>query len=254
MTVDDRRTYIHRRLQSAGELSYMVLAEELGVSEMTIRRDIEVLEGRGSVRRVLGGAIPFVGKGDEPSFESRVLDAADEKSHIAEAVVALLEPRETVILDSGSTVLAVARAIRGRGLGLTVVTASVLPALELADEPESTIFLAGGRLRPGELSLIGADTEKSLAGFNCDTYIAGIAGLHATKGMSDYNSEESNVKRAALAAADRVIVPVDSSKLGRASLIHIAPMSAATVIVSDGPPHHPVLEAARRAGVDVVVC
>ncbi|MFV0427389.1 MAG: DeoR/GlpR family DNA-binding transcription regulator [Beutenbergiaceae bacterium] len=254
MTIDERRSFIERRLHSAGKLSYDVLAEELGVSEMTIRRDVEVLEEQGKLRRVLGGVIPFVSKGEEPSFESRLIQGADEKRHIADAVVALLEPHETVILDGGSTVLAVARAISGKGLGLTVVTSSVLAALELADEPETSIFLTGGALRPGELSLIGTETQTALQQYNCDTYIAGVAGVHATRGFSDYNSEESSVKRAAIASADRVIVPVDSSKLGKTNLVSIAPLSAASIIVTDGPRDHALLAAARRIGVEVIHC
>lgn len=251
MSLEERRTFIERRLRSAGELNYVELAQELGVSEMTIRRDLEVLESRGTVHRVLGGAISSVGKAEEPSFESRLLQAADEKLHIAHAVVGLLKARETVILDGGSTVLAVARCIRGLGLGLTVVTNSVLAALELVDEPATTVFVTGGRLRPGELSLIGSEAERSLDRYNCDTYVLGVAGLDPVHGLTDYHSEESSVKRFALASADRVIVPVDSSKLGKVNLIKIAPLNAATVIVADSPYDHPALEAARRAGVEV---
>jgi len=254
MTVDKRRQHIERRLAEAGELSYPVLAEELGVSEMTIRRDVEAMEAQGLVRRVLGGVIPFVSKAEEPAFESRLLHSADEKRHIAEAVVGLLEPRETVILDSGSTVLAVARGIRGRGLGLTVLTPSVLAALELVDEPDTTVFMTGGRLRAGELSLIGSEAEQSMSRYNCDTYVVGVAGLAGPRGLTDYHAEESAVKRAALEYADRVIVPVDSSKLGKIHLINVAPLSRATVIVTDGPEDHPTLEAARRAGAEVVLC
>jgi DeoR/GlpR family transcriptional regulator of sugar metabolism len=254
MTVDERRAYIEQRLQAEGELSYAELAKELSVSEMTIRRDFEVLETRGVARRVLGGAIPFVSKGEEPSFESRLMQAADEKAHIARAVVALLEPRETVILDSGSTVLAVARALRDHKLGLTVVTPSVLSALELVDEPGTEVYLAGGRLRQGELSLIGSDAERSFERFNCDTFVLGVAGVDGVHGFTDYHSEESGMKRAALRSADRIIVPVDSTKLGKVHLINVAPLDAATVIVSDGPSDHPTLEAARRAGIEVVLC
>ncbi len=253
-TVEQRRAHIEHRLQSTtGRLGYIELAQELGVSEMTIRRDFEALEKRGIVRRVLGGAIPFVSKTEEPSFESRLVQAADQKAHIASAVIELLKPHETVILDSGSTVLAVARGLRDRGLGLTIVTPSVLAALELVDEHDTDVFLAGGRLRKGELSLIGSDAERALERFNCDTCILGVAGVDPTHGLTDYHSEESGMKRAIIGSADRVIVPVDSSKLGKVHLISVAPLTAATVIVTDGPADHHTLEAARRAGIQVVL-
>ncbi|WP_263993650.1 DeoR/GlpR family DNA-binding transcription regulator, partial [Mycolicibacterium fallax] len=166
------------------------LAEEFRVSEMTIRRDIERLEEQGIARRVLGGAIAYGGKSTEPSFDARAAVAAGEKVHIASAVADLLVPRETVVLDSGSTVLAVARAIKGRNLGLTVITPSLLVAVELADEPDTTILLTGGKVRPGELSLIGAEAEDFYLRYNADTYVMGIAGVHGRRGASEYHREE----------------------------------------------------------------
>ncbi len=252
MTVKERRALIQKQLMSEGEVDYASLAATFDVSEMTIRRDLEVLESRGAIRRVLGGAIAFAGKAVEPAFETRVHEAAAQKKHIAAAAASLLERHETVILDSGSTALAVAREIRGRDLGLTVITPSVPAALELVDEPATTIYLTGGRLRPGELSMIGADAEATYRRYNCDTYIMGVAGIDAKRGLTDYHGEESDVKRTALESADRVIVVVYSSKLGHVQLVNIAPLSAAHTIVTDGPRDHPVIEAARQQGVDIV--
>lgn len=246
-----RRAAIAARIHTDREVDFASLAEEFAVSEMTIRRDIERLEDQGVARRVLGGAIAFGGKSTEPSFDARAAVAAGGKTHIAEAVADLLAPQETVILDSGSTVLAVARALKGRGLGLTVITPSVLVAIELADEPDTTILLTGGKVRPGELSLIGAEAEDFYLRYNCDTYVMGIAGVHGLRGASEYHREEGNVKQAAMRAADRVIVAADASKLGRVQLINVAPVSAISVLVTDGAPTHPTVEAMRAAGVDV---
>lgn len=246
-----RRAAIAARIHADREVDFASLAEEYGVSEMTIRRDIERLEDQGIARRVLGGAIAFGGKSIEPSFDARAAVAAGEKTHIARAVADLLAPQETVILDSGSTVLAVARAIKGRGLGLTVITPSVLVAVELADEPDTTILLTGGKIRPGELSLIGAEAEDFYLRYNCDTYVMGIAGVHGKRGASEYHREEGNVKQAAMRSADRVIVAADASKLGRVQLINVAPVSAISVLVTDGSPTHPTVDALRAAGVDV---
>ncbi|MGE2729926.1 DeoR/GlpR family DNA-binding transcription regulator [Mycolicibacterium vaccae] len=251
LDVHARRAAIATRIQTDREVDFASLAEEFGVSEMTIRRDIEKLEEQGIARRVLGGAIAFGGKSTEPSFDVRTAVAAGEKAHIATAVADLLAPQETVILDSGSTVLAVARALKGRGLGLTVITPSLLVAVELADEPDTTVLLTGGKIRPGELSLIGAEAEDFYLRYNCDTYVMGIAGVHGRRGASEYHREEGNVKQAAMRAADRVIVAADASKLGRVQLINVAPVSAISVLVTDGPATHPTVEALRAAGVDV---
>lgn len=252
MSAETRREGISQRILDMGEADFASLAREFGVSEMTVRRDIDLLEGRGLVRRVFGGAISFTSKAYEPPFESRAADAATEKAHIARATVDLLHEKETVVLDSGSTVLAVARAIRGRGLGLTVITPSVPVALELSDEPNTTVLLTGGMLRPGELSLIGPEAESTFDLYNCDTYVMGIAGFDGVRGASEYHREEGSVKRAAVRAADRVIVAADHSKLGRVQLVHVASIASITAIVTDGDPEVATLVAAREAGVQVV--
>jgi DeoR/GlpR family transcriptional regulator of sugar metabolism len=247
-----RRAAVAARIHTDREVDFTTLADEFGVSAMTIRRDIERLEEQGVARRVLGGAIAFGGKSTEPPFAARAADSADEKLHIARAVADLLTPHETVILDSGSTVLAVARALKGRDLGLTVITPSVLVAVELADEPDTTVLLTGGKVRPGELSLIGAEAEDFYLRYNCDTYVMGIAGVDGKRGASEYHREEGNVKQAAMRSADRVIVAADATKLGRVQLINVAPVSGISVLVTDGSTTHPTVEALTAAGVNVV--
>lgn len=252
MDVRTRRDRIEHRARAAREINYAQLAAEFDVSEMTIRRDVEALEALGVVRRVVGGAIAVQGKDTEPAFATRMADAAQEKIHIAEVVADLIGVNETLILDSGSTALAVANSLKGRGLGLTVVTPSVLAALALVDEPDTTVVLTGGELRSGELSLIGSGAEDTLANFNCDTFVMGVAGIDGDRGISDYHQAESRVKRAASRRADRVIVAADKSKLGRVTFVSIAALAEVQIIVSDGAPDHPTLTAARNAGVDVI--
>ncbi|RJQ79460.1 DeoR/GlpR transcriptional regulator [Pseudonocardiaceae bacterium YIM PH 21723] len=249
--VSERQRMIREHVLAHGEVEFAALAAEFRVSEMTIRRDIDALEAEGAVRKVIGGAIA-VSKIAEPSFAARADLEATSKQHIAEAVVTRLTARETVILDSGSTALAVARALRGAGLGLTVLTPSILIAVELAGEPDTTVLLAGGLVRPGELSLIGTDAVEWFARYNCDTFVMGVAGVATTSGYTDYHRDESAVKRAAIAAADRLIVVADHTKLDRSHLVNIAPLDAAEILVTDGDPDHPVLAAAAHGGVEVI--
>ncbi|MET0900287.1 MAG: DeoR family transcriptional regulator, partial [Mycobacterium sp.] len=117
MTLDvkTRRDRIEQRVRSAHEVGYTALAAEFEVSEMTIRRDVEALEALGVLRRVVGGAIAVQGKDTEPSFATRMADGAQQKNHIADVVADLIGPNETLILDSGSTALAVAHSLQGRG-------------------------------------------------------------------------------------------------------------------------------------------
>ncbi|PZU39901.1 MAG: DeoR/GlpR transcriptional regulator [Microbacterium sp.] len=251
MDVTKRRTLIEEEVIRAGEVSFVALAERFDVSEMTIRRDIEALQSMGVVRRVSGGAIALAGTAFEPSYGLRAGRAAGSKAQIGERIAALLHPGETVVLDSGSTVLAVAQAIRGLNLGLTVITPSIGVATALADEPGTQVLLTGGVVRPGELSLIGSDAELMMARYNCDTYVAGVAGVDAVRGLTEYHPQEASVKEAAVRASRRVIVGVDQEKLGRVHLVNVAPLHAVAALVSDAPSTHPTLEAATARGVDV---
>ncbi|GAA1737791.1 DeoR/GlpR family DNA-binding transcription regulator [Microbacterium paludicola] len=253
MDVAQRRTAIEEQVIRTGEVSFVELAESFGVSEMTIRRDIEALQTQGIVRRVSGGAIALSGTAFEPSYGLRAGRAADSKEHIAEEVAALLRPGETVLFDSGSTVLAIARAVRGRGLRLTVLTPSIGVAQELADEPDTQVLLIGGLVRPGELSLIGPDAEQMIGRYNCDTYIAGVAGVDAERGLTEYHPQEASVKQAAVRASTRVIVGVEAAKLGRVHLVTVAPLTVVSTLVTDASSDHPTVVAARAGGADVVV-
>ena len=252
MDVTERRKFIAEQVATEGEVEFAALAEICDVSEMTIRRDIEVLEQEGLIRRVVGGAIAVGGTAQEPPFHSRASVAAQEKEHIARAVVSLVSPGETVFLDSGSTVLSVARAIRQTAMPLTVITPSVLAGLELSDCPEISVHLVGGLLRPGELSVIGSDTTESLARFNCDTAVIGVAGVDSAGGISDYHHDEAYVKRTAIAISKRTIVAADHTKLGRAALIKIAELSEVSNLVTDSDRRNKTVRAAEAAGISVV--
>ncbi|MFE4663936.1 DeoR/GlpR family DNA-binding transcription regulator [Streptomyces sp. NPDC056716] len=246
-----RRELIRDELLNQGEIEFSTLAMRFRVSEMTIRRDIESLEAEGVARKIIGGAIAL-GKSAEPTFEARSNLDVESKQHMAEAVVGQLSAHETVILDSGSTVLAVARAIRGRALGLTVITPSLLVAIELSEEPDTSVLVTGGLIRPGELSLIGAEAAETYRRYNCDTFVMGVAGVHEQRGFTDYHRDESAVKRAAIDASDRLIVVADHSKMGRAHFCNIAPLSAADVLVTDEVTDSPLIASAVTAGVSVI--
>jgi len=252
MNVTQRRESIASQVVAYGEVDFQSLAAQFGVSEMTIRRDVEALEGEGLVRRIVGGAISVRSTSAEPPFESRASASAQAKERIAQAVVELLIPGETVLLDSGSTVLSVARAIKRKSLKLTIVTPSTLAGLELADAPDTTVYLTGGQLRPGELSLIGPEAINSVRRFNCDTFVMGVAGVDLRGGISDYHYDEAHVKQAGMASSRRTIIAADHTKLGRMALVKIADMSDIATLVTDAREDHPSVKEAQSQGMQVV--
>lgn len=251
MNSERRRGSIGGLLADRGQVGIAELAAEFEVSEMTIRRDLEELEDQGLARRVRGGAIATVSRSYEPPFAARATDAQDAKLRIAEAAAGFVEFGETAILDVGTTTLALARCLRGRG-GLTVLTPSVQAVLELAGDPNMRVIMTGGVVRPGELSLVGSLAEETFAQFNCDVLFLGVGGIDAHKGLTEYNLDDTRVKRAAMKAASRTVALADRSKFGRVCLATIAALTQIDVLITDAEPSHPLLSAARDVGVQVV--
>jgi len=251
MNTETRRRTITGFLADRGQVAIAELAAEFEVSEMTIRRDLEELEGQGVARRVRGGAIATVSRGYEPPWATRATDAPQAKQRIAEAAADYIEYGETAILDVGTTTLALARCLRGRG-GLTIVTPSLHAAIELGGDPNTRVIMTGGIVRPGELSLVGSLAEDTFSQFNCDVVFLGVGGIDADKGLTEYNLDDTRVKRAAIRAASRKVALADRSKLDRVCLASIARLSDIDVLITDAAPDHPLLAVARDAGVEVV--
>ena len=251
MSAQDRQRAIEHLLSQSGELRLTDLASRFQVSEMTIRRDLGTLEDRGVLRRVVGGgAIAIAQKAHEPSFTTRALDESSSKAHIGVAVANLLEAGEAIYLDGGSTALAVARAIRGRDLGLTVVTRNLFAALELADDPRSQVILLGGRIKSGEMVTTRTGFDQEIDRYNVDSYVMGISGADPVRGLTDYDPEEAVTKRQAIDCADRVILAVDKTKLGRVLLVKVAEIDDLNIVVTDAHRNHPAVTAfADKANV-----
>jgi DeoR/GlpR family transcriptional regulator of sugar metabolism len=239
------------RLTADGEAAFADLAEEFGVSEMTIRRDLETLEADGLARRVRGGAISVVSRSYEPPFAVRATTSHSAKEAIGTAAAELVNDGDTVVIDVGTTTMALARALHGKR-GLTVVTASLPVAMELGTDPDIRVVVTGGQVRSGELSLTGGMAEDAFAAMNCDLAFIGIAGICASPGLSEYNPDDARVKRVAIEAVRRVIVLADASKLGRVAFSTVAPLSAVDVLVTDAPAEHPVAAEIAAAGVTLV--
>lgn len=246
-----RRSSIHALLARRGEAAIPELAERFSVSEMTIRRDLEALEEQGLVRRVRGGAISTLSRGYEPPFAQRAQEGHAPKAAIAAAAADQIEYGETAILDVGTTTLELARRLRSRG-GLTIVTPNVRAALELVNEPNTRVILTGGIVRAGELSLVGDLAERTFAELNCDVLFLAVGGIHAEKGLTEYNLDDTRVKRAALHTASRCVVLADSSKFDRVCLSTIASLHEIDVLITDADESHRVAQAASEAGVEVV--
>jgi DeoR/GlpR family transcriptional regulator of sugar metabolism len=251
MRTQQRRSVIVSQLAERGEVTIADLASTLDVSEMTIRRDLELLELEGIARRVRRGAISTVSRSHEPAFAVRATRAVEEKRAIGTAAAALIEDGETAFVDVGSTTLELARSLHGRRR-LTVVTSSIRIAAELGNSTDIRVIVTGGTLRHGELSLVGPSAEDPFRELNCDVAFIGVAGVDAEKGLTEYNLDDTRIKRAALASARRCIVLADRSKLGQVALALVAPLAAVDTLVTGARSDHPTVAAAVEMGIGVV--
>ncbi len=250
MNATQRRREIAELLAREGEATFAALAERYGTSEMTIRRDLDVLEREGLARHARGGAIFVHRRAFELPVHQRAADQAAAKAAIGAAAAAMVSPGETIILDIGTTTAAMAQALE-KDLGVTVVTNSLLIANELAATPGVTTIVTGGTLRPGELALVGPRAQGSFAQYNCDTLFLGVAAVAAV-GVTEFNEDDALVKRAAIDAARRVVVLADATKLGRVTFANVAPLAEVDVLITDASPDHDVLRSARAEGVEVM--
>ena len=249
MAGTDRLRQITDALREGAERSVAELAALTGASEMTVRRDLDALADQGVLERYRGGARGLLLRGQEPPFVLRAQEATEAKHRIAAEVAALIADGESVVLDSGTTCLEVARALRDRRL--TVMPLSLHAANELTGAPLLTLLLPGGQPRPGELALTGPLAEASLASLRFDTAVIGCCGLTAADGLTAYDLADAAVKRAAIASSRRVIAVADATKLTRSALAHVVPATALHCVVTDqDAPEGPVRELAA-AGVTV---
>ncbi|GII22945.1 DeoR/GlpR family DNA-binding transcription regulator [Planosporangium mesophilum] len=252
MTVQQRHQAIVEALQAHGRVTVAELSARAGVSEMTIRRDLELLEREGLLQRVHGGAVSTVSGSYEPPFGVRARLRSEEKARIGTAAAALIGANETVVIDAGTTALAVAHALRGRRQ-LTVCALSVPAAAALGDEPGIRLIAAGGDVRQGEQAFVGPLAERIFDDFRFDTLVLSVGGVDAEHGLTDFNPDDVRLKRAAVAGSRRRIVVADSAKLGRATFARIGPTQLADVLVTDEGASEDQVTALHAAGVNVVI-
>ncbi len=251
MSSEFRRVAILTRLANQGEARIGELAQEFGISEMTIRRDLEILELEGHARRVRGGAISAISRSYEPPIIQRQGVEQIAKTAIGKAAADLLKDGETAIIDVGTTTLEMAKAINPR-LSLTIVTSSILIAAELSHRPQIRTIVSGGIIRTGEMSLIGARAEDSFSDLNCDVVFLGVAGINLEKGLTEYNLDDTRVKQSAIRAAHRCVVLADASKIGKIAFANVADISKVDVLVTNASPSNKLIKSLQDVGVEVI--
>ena len=245
MAAPDRLDVTLRLVRNAGRASLADLAGRLGVSEMTVRRDLDALQQRGLVERVRGGAVAVTTPESDGGFAARKEWQAATKDRIGRAAAALVEPGSTVLLDAGTTTVHVARHLVDRG-PLTVAVLSLPVAAQLADQPGIRLVVVGGESRPGEQSLAGPLAAETLRRLSFDVFLMSAGAVSADAGWSEFTLEDAAVKQVGLERARSTTVVADASKLGVRAFASVAPLGAVDRLVTDTGARDPQLSPAAQ--------
>ena len=213
-----------------GKVVAAELSSSLAVSQDTVRRDLRELADAGLLRRVHGGALPAT-VGARPYSERR-RQAPAAKAAIARATSRLLQNRQVILLDAGTTTLEVARHLPPE-LEATVITNSPPIAVALADHPRVDVSVLGGMLEKDSHALVGAATVEALHSIRADVLVLGVCSLHPEVGITVVELEESYVKRAMIANAAEVVAVSSADKLGSAAPYVVAPLDELTHLVTE---------------------
>ena len=244
----ERWNRIRAELEDQGSVSVSDLARRFAVSEMTIRRDLSALAARGTVRKIHGGAVP-IPPSDEPAAVRSVLNVG-AKEAIAIAAALRVPDGGTVVLDSGTTVGALAKRLRGRRL--TVITTSFIAFHELADDPETDIHLPGGRYRPETRSLTGPAAWEGLRELRVDMAFLGTSGIRDGS-FFNHQLDDIPIQRRILEIANEVWLLADRSKLGAIALGRVARLDQLRGVIVDSSVDGASLDQLREWSREVVM-
>lgn len=231
-------------------------SELFGVSDVTLRSDLSALEAAGALRRVHGGAMVARGEDRESPVEATAERDAEVKRAIGRRAAGLVTSGNSILLDVGSTTLAVARALVARAElnELTVITNGLSIALALEPAiPRFTVVVTGGTLRPLQHSLVNPLAGQTLAGLHVDLAILGCNGVDAEGRVTNVNLPEAEVKREMLAAADHRMLVADGSKAGRRHLGLIGRLAEFDTMVTGGHGTEALRAPAAAAGTRLVI-
>ncbi|TFB60141.1 DeoR/GlpR family DNA-binding transcription regulator [Cryobacterium sp. Sr3] len=254
-----RREQIQRLVGERGFVRVRELREAFGVSGVTARADLDVLESAGTVQRVHGGAVPAAPLSGRPlrefSFEEALASSVLPKQQIGVLAAALVTSGQSILLDVGTTTLSIAHALLARTdlTDVVIITNGLSIALALEPAiPRFTVIVTGGSLRPLQHSLVEPLARTVLSQVHADLAFIGCNGVDAGYGVTNINLPEAGVKTLMLAAATRAVVVADASKLGQVHLGQVGPLRAFDTLVTDAAADEVMLAPLREAGLTVL--
>lgn len=249
MLAAERRDHLLGLLAREGKIVAKGVAAELRISEDSVRRDLRDLAAEGLCQRVYGGALPA--SPATADYAARQTVAPDGKRKVASVAAGLVQPGAALILDGGTTALAVARALP-QDLACTVITHSPTIAAALLDHPQAELFLLGGRVFKHSAVACGAAAVEAAQNVSADLCLLGVTGVHPEAGLTTGDAEEAAMKRALAARAADTYILASSEKIGTASRYRVLPWEEISGLITDADPHDAVVEQLTALGVDIL--
>lgn len=250
--LEERRQEILRQVGQHGRVSVTNLSRQFGVSEVTIRSDLQALAENNLVVRTHGGAVPAVRGLYDLSLASRRQQQVQEKSRIGQAGAALVADGDAIFLDSSSTALAIAAHLKDHR-HLTIITNGLAVAQEMLDAPHVMLVMVGGTLRRDTASLVGTDGLDMLRMYNIQKGFFGAHGISLPEGLTDVSAEEAGVKRPLVSACRQVIAVLDATKWGQVGLASFAHLEQIHTVITDCHAPPDLVEQIRSSGIEVVL-
>ncbi|QBC42247.1 transcriptional repressor AgaR [Iodobacter fluviatilis] len=239
-------------LRKYASCNVSVLANELGVSAVTIRHDLDELEKSGCISRSYGRATLSHNFSFELEFREKENIRSESKQLIAKKAAELVEDGDSIIVDSGSTVALLARYIASNKK-ITLMTNALNLASELVADTRFTVMMTGGTLRADSYSLCGPEAEQAVRLHHFNKLFIGADGIDFLAGVSTTNAQDAQLNRAMLAACDQIILLADSSKFGKRSFCVICKMPQVDILVTDNGISDEYRQALIKIGVTVIV-
>ncbi|MEA2611579.1 MAG: DeoR family transcriptional regulator, fructose operon transcriptional repressor [Chloroflexota bacterium] len=252
MYAEERQRWIVERARAGGRVEVAAIADELGVTTETVRRDLTTLERHALLRRVHGGAIPIERLGFEPALAARVGVLTEEKERIARRALEELPDEGSILLDAGTTTARLAEALPS-DRELVVLTNALPIAMSLSVRPNITVLILGGRVRGRTQAAVDAWALHALADTYVDVAFIGTNGISAERGLTTPDTTESAVKGAMIKAARRSVVLADHTKVGQDHLSRFAELDQIDTLITDSGLDLQLADELRSRGLKVLL-
>ena len=247
----ERRNAILEKLAVTGKVIVADLSREFGVTEETIRRDLEKLDNEGLAQKTYGGAVANRSLNLDLPYKVRQRTNAEAKQAIALKVAEMIHDGDYLMMDASSTTLFITKCIRNKH-NITLITNSIEILMEVAELEDWNVISTGGVLKTGALALVGANAEKTVRGFHVDIAVCSCKGIDRQFGISDSNEQNAQIKRAMFAAAKRRILVADHSKFDQSSFVKISELTDLDTVVTDVCPDAAWTEALADADIELI--